>query len=67
MSNQPTTANRPTPASQIVATLNADELRARIDGLDEERAALIVLLRAARARERQERLRRERKGAAHGS
>ena len=38
--------------SDILENLNADELRRRLDALDRDRAALIVLLRAARARER---------------
>jgi hypothetical protein len=37
---------------QLVKSLDAAELRRRIDELDGERAALITLLRAARARER---------------
>jgi hypothetical protein len=36
----------------ILAQLNADELRKRLDQLDCDRAALLVLLRAARARQR---------------
>jgi hypothetical protein len=41
-------------SKDIVDRLNADELRARLDNLDAEREALIILLRAARARERAE-------------
>ena len=37
---------------KLVQMLSAGELRKRLDQLEGERAALLVLLRAARARER---------------
>jgi hypothetical protein len=48
----------------ILQQLNADELRKRLDELDRDRVALLVLLRAARARERSV-ARRERQEARH--
>jgi hypothetical protein len=36
----------------LLNSIDADELRRRLDQLDGERAALLTLLRAARARER---------------
>jgi hypothetical protein len=37
----------------LIKSLNPNELRRRLDQLDGERAALMTLLRAVRARERQ--------------
>jgi hypothetical protein len=48
--------------TELLNTLNADDLRRQLDRLEEERAALLVLLRAARARERKGRERRARTG-----
>ncbi len=39
----------------ILANVPAQEIRDRLDKLEEERSALMVLLRAARARERTQR------------
>ena len=38
--------------SNVLTSLNADQLRRRLDELDGERAAVATLLRAARGRER---------------
>jgi hypothetical protein len=43
--------------TDLLKTLNADDLRRQLDKLEEDRAALLVLLRAARARERKGRKR----------
>jgi hypothetical protein len=51
-------------AAHLIGTLDAEELRRQLDVLDAERAALLVLLRAARARER--RTRAPAQGAALG-
>jgi hypothetical protein len=48
----PPTRNNPTDPQALLAGLDADELRRRIEQLDRERSALLVLLRAARARQR---------------
>ncbi len=37
-----------TDPTQLVRELNADTIRERVDAIDRERAALLVLLRAAR-------------------
>jgi hypothetical protein len=38
--------------TEILNSLNSKQLRLRLDQIEAERAALLVLLRAARARER---------------
>jgi hypothetical protein len=42
----------PIDATQFLESLDVTQLRERLDAMDRERAALLVLLRAARARER---------------
>jgi hypothetical protein len=46
---------------QLVQNLDADEIRRRIDAIDSEREALLVLLRAAQRNDR-----RKQQGARHG-
>jgi hypothetical protein len=45
----------PSTPRELLESLDADQLRHRLDELDRERAAIIVLLRAARARRRRRR------------
>jgi hypothetical protein len=42
-------------AFQIIESLDSEQLRATLARIDEQRSALIVLLRAAAARERKQR------------
>jgi hypothetical protein len=53
---------RDTDPTALLAQLDADELRRRLDQLEGERAAVLLLLRAARAKERAERRRQTQQG-----
>lgn len=44
--------DRRTDAASMLASLNADDLLARLDDLEAERRALVALLRSVRARDR---------------
>jgi hypothetical protein len=55
-----------TDSTTLLNRLDADELRQHLDRLDEERAAVLVLLRAARARERA-RQRHQQREVSHAS